>query len=131
MKFHPQPAASRRARQPSLILFSLDGISCPMKRLAIITAAFVAVAVLFIGSYTHARARSDALVAKIPQPWERIGSRFCVIRSITGHYGPSWEFHYDPKNSFPVGPLTLQMSLLGRPIATNPPAALAALKTLP
>ena len=102
-----------------------------MKRLAITLATLLGVAFLFVGSFFHARARSDALVAGHPDAWFRISSRFCLFGSITGHPDPSWEFSYDPRYAFPAAPLTIQMSLWGEPIATNPPSALAhLLKTL-
>jgi hypothetical protein len=102
-----------------------------MKRLAIVFAILLGVALLFVGSYFHARARADALVAGRPDAWFRISSRFCLFSSITGHPDPSWEFSYDPRDTFPTAPLTIQMSLLGQPVATNPRNALAELQRPP
>jgi hypothetical protein len=103
------------------------------KRFAIILAAAATVAVLLWVSYAHALARADALITRIPERWERVGSRFSIIGSVTGGPGgPSWEFDYDcPPNYFGVGYFTLRMSLLGQPLASNPHDFLAHLKSLP
>jgi hypothetical protein len=105
-----------------------------IKRVALILAAVLAVAGLLAISFLHARARSDALVAHASEPFQRINSRFCPFRTIedrgvyVGYIGPYWEFDYDPKYTFPVGPLSVRMSFLGNAISTNPTTALAQLQ---
>lgn len=108
-----------------------------MRRLTLIYAAMITLAALTATSFLHARARSDALVSSASEHFERINSRLCLFRVISdrgvyiGYIGPCWEFDYDPKNSFPVGPLSVRMSFLGNPISTNPTTALAQLRKSP
>ena len=37
-----------------------------------------------------------------------------------GHLGPSWRISYDIKEGMVVGPISIQISLFGKVIATNP-----------
>jgi hypothetical protein len=101
------------------------------KRLLLTFASLLAIALLVIASYRVAASRSDALLAKDAEPWERVESRFVLVRSATGGWGPSWDFSYDcPKNYFGVGYVTIRFSLLGQATASNPQAALAVLQSL-
>lgn len=102
-----------------------------VKRIGIIAMVMTVFGALVVGSFVRARGRSDALIERISEQWERTDTRLTVIRSITGRAGPSWDFSYEPVDSFVTGPLTVQMSLFGQPIATNPRNALAELQKLP
>lgn len=101
-----------------------------MKRLRLAAAAILILLLLLLISYSIAGSRSDALFEGRPEEFYRIGSRLCVFRSITGQAGPSWEFDYDCPNLF-SDPVTVQMSFLGRPTASNPRNVLSKLGKQP
>jgi hypothetical protein len=104
----------------------------PRRKLLVVSAVLFAIISLLALSYWCASSQSDALVAKDTEPWERVRSRFVMVSSITGGWGPSWDFSYDcPKNYFGVGYLTIRMSLLGRPLGSNPRGALKELQSHP
>lgn len=86
---------------------------------------------LLYASYLQARRQADTLIAKIPERWEPYSCSFRPIRSITGRFGPSWDFAYEPKDYLPSGPITLNVSLTGEVMASNPSNILPRIKALP
>ena len=75
---------------------------------------------LAYGSYLHARSSAEALIARTDAPFIPLDARFTLIRSITGQPGPSWDFAFEPADSFVTSPVTIQVSITGEVIATNP-----------
>ncbi len=89
------------------------------------------IAAFFYASYLNARHQADTLIAKIPERWGPYSSSFCLVRSITGRSGPSWDFSYESKEYFTTGPTTLNVKLTGEVTASNPSDILPRLKALP
>ena len=102
-----------------------------MSFLTILRIALFASAVLLLASYLCARRTANALIAKIPEQWHPYGQRFEPLRSISGRPGPCWQFSFIPSDQLIDGPLTLEVSLIGRAFASNPPETLAKLQALP
>jgi hypothetical protein len=89
-----------------------------------------AVASLLRASYVRARHRADALMARAPDRWTPYSSRLCLLRSLTGRRGLSWDFSYDSQDYFVVIPITLNVTLSGEVAASNPPDVLPKLAAL-
>jgi hypothetical protein len=102
-----------------------------MKRLGLAAAVVITLLLFLLLSFSIAGSHSDALFAGRPEEFYRISSRLCLFHSITGHTGPSWEFTYDCRNLFISDPITVQMSFLGRPMASNPRDMLSKLHKQP
>lgn len=124
--------------EPAHVSFRMNSLSSDRSQVRRVTrlllfcvgCAIVGLTLLAV-SFVRARTTADALIAKIPERWEPYSSRFCPIFSVTGRWGPSWDFSYEPRDYLPVGPTTLNVTLSGEVVASNPNDILPRLKALP
>jgi hypothetical protein len=101
------------------------------KIFVIFLASSVALSALLIVSYGRAKQAADRLIKPIQDKdhYVLVHARLSPILSITGKWGPSWEFFYDP-NDLGVGDWALQISLFGNFIGSNPGNAIAIIKEM-
>jgi hypothetical protein len=83
-----------------------------------------------VASYLRARSAADSLIAKVPEHWDQYSQGFALLRSMSGRWGPCWQFTFVPNAYVIDPPLTLEVTLTGQAFASNPPDALAKLRAL-
>lgn len=87
----------------------------------IFCSAFLA-AVLGCGiyfSYRNARTVADEIVQPIESGLYHYDSSFSLI-GLDGRVNPSWRISYEPKEHMIIAPLSVQVDLLGKNVATEP-----------
>ncbi len=95
------------------------------KRLGLVVQCFgiLLFPVLMYFSHKTAMASANTFMQLLPGAEDITynGGGICLLRSLTGKWGPSWEFDFDPHDSG-VCDFTIQVDLFGNIMASNPPS---------
>jgi hypothetical protein len=70
-------------------------------------------------SYRNARTVADEIVQPVEAELYHYDSSFSLI-GLDGQVNPSWRISYEPKEHMVIAPLSVQVSLLGKNVATEP-----------
>ena len=88
----------------------------------LLVSAFILILIIGILMYlSHRKALKVANETMGPMlaGWGYYATDFLPFGRL-GHLGPSWWISYDAKEGMVVGPISIQVSLFGKVIATNP-----------
>lgn len=87
---------------------------------AAMTISVLIIGILLFVSRQKALKTANDLMAPALDKWAYMGTHFLPIGFLGVKDGPSWWISYDAKEELVVGPLSVQVNLIGEVIGTNP-----------
>jgi len=81
----------------------------------------LAISTFMLASFIRARAVADEIMLPILDSWYYYDTQFLPLGFKNRKDGPSWRVSYDAREAMVTTPLSVQISIFGRVIHTNPP----------